>query len=155
MKNKSITIEAPEGHVIDEFNKATGVVTFKLEPKDIMERIQTFQDVCADQNRDPSDYICESDDPDEIMANATKMLLLIVRCFNEGKEADWSNSNQSKYFPWWQYSPSSGWSLHDVDYWLASTLCGARLAFLNRKHAEYCASKFKYVYDNINNQITN
>lgn len=150
---KSITIKAPEGHVIDKFDEATSTVTFKPIPLNVMERIKTFEDVCKDQNRKIEDYYCDSEDPDEIMANATKRALLISRCFNEGKEADWSNSNQSKYFIWWQYAPSSGWSLLVVDYWHTYTPCGARLAFLNRKHAEYCVTQFKDVYDNINNLI--
>jgi hypothetical protein len=152
MNKKEITITAPDGQVID-YNETNGTIKFVPEPLDIMDRIKTFADVCKDQNRNIEDYYCSSQDPDEIIANATKKALLISRCFNDGKEADWGNSNQSKYFIWWRYTPSSGWSLSVVVLWYAFTHCGARLAFLNRKHAEYCAAQFKDVYDQINNLI--
>ena len=150
MKTKTITIEAPEGHEIDNFDKTTGVVTFKPSPKDIMERIKDLNDVFRETGKNPKDYQYTGTDPDKIMLNATAIALLIARAFNEGVEADWSNSNQAKYFIWQKYSPSSGWSLDDVDNWRTNSDCGARLAFLKREHANKAYELFSEVYQKIN-----
>ena len=151
MKTKTITIEAPEGHEIDKFDKTTGVVTFKQSPKDITERIKDLNDVFRETGKDLKDYQYTGTDADKIMLNATAIALLIARAYNEGVEADWSNSNQPKHFIWQKYSPSSGWSLRVVDYWYSSTYCGARLAFLKPEHANKAYELFgKEVYQKIN-----
>ena len=152
MNKKEIKITAPEGQVID-YNEEKGTINFVAEPLDIMKRINSFEDVCEDQNKNPKDYICTSSDPDDIMANATKMALVIARCFNEGKELDWSNENQRKYLMYLRYIPSSGWSLDDVVSWDTFTYCGARLHFANPDHVRRAWELFPEVYKNINNQF--
>ena len=153
------TLTADKGKVINAYKKAkTGRKVFlenlfglKTFQPDVMQRIKTLDDVFRETGKDAKDYIYTGDDPDKIMLNATAIALLIARAYNEGKEADWSNQNQSKYFIWQKYSPSSGWSLNDVGNWYAGTYCGARLAFLNRNHALKAYELFgKEVYQKIN-----
>ena len=145
MNKKEIKITAPEGQVID-YNEEKGTINFVAEPLDIMKRINSFEDVCEDQNKNPKDYICTSSDPDDIMANATKMALVIARCFNEGKELDWSNENQRKYLMYLRYIPSSGWSLDGVFYWFTFTHCSARRVFRTREIGQYAGENFLHFY---------
>jgi hypothetical protein len=148
---ETLTIKAPKGHVIDKFDESTGVVTFKPVPLDVMERINSLDDVFRETGKDAKEYQYTGTDPDKIMLNATAIALLIARAYNEGKEADWSNSNKPKFFIWQQYTPSSGWSLDGVDDWYSHSSCGARLAFLNRNHALKAYELFgKEVYQKIN-----
>ncbi|MBS7234292.1 hypothetical protein KHA90_25205, partial [Flavobacterium psychroterrae] len=77
--------------------------------------------------------------------------LLISRCFNADKKGvlNWGDSSQAKYFHYYEYSPSSGWSLHTVDHWYTVTDCGSRQAFLDREHAQYAWDTFKEIYINL------
>lgn len=125
-----------------------GLKTFQ---PNIMERIKSFDDVCLEMGKNPKDYICTSDDPDDIAANALRQALLISRCFNADKkeELDWTNSNQRKYLHVYEQSPSSGWSLDDVAVWDTFTSCGSRQAFLDAEHAQYAWDTFKPIYINL------
>ena len=153
---KTIKMPPPTGFKFGDV-EPTGEINLIEVKLDIMERNITFEELCREQNRDPKSYICTSSDPDEIQSNATKIALLIARYFNEGKELDWSDSSQRKYYMRLVYTPSSGWSLYGVVRWLAYTLtnCGARLHFSNPDHVRKAYELFPEVYHNINNLINN
>jgi hypothetical protein len=160
----SETLTADKGKVLTAYNKAKngrkvwlenlfGIKTFQPE---IKARVKNFDDVCRETGKNPKDYICTSDDPDDIAANALRQALLISRCFNADKKEvmDWGNSNQIKYLHVYVYtdpanSPSSGWSLDDVDYWYSNSHCGSRQAFLDPDHAQYAWDQFKEIYINL------
>jgi hypothetical protein len=153
------TLTADKGKVLTAYNKAKGgrkvflenLFGIKTFQPNIMERITSFDDVCREMGVNPKKYICESDDPDDIAANALRQSLLISRCFNADKKEviDWANSNQPKYFHFYKFSPSSGWSLYYVDHWHTHTYCGSRQAFLDREHAQYAWDTFKEIYINL------
>jgi hypothetical protein len=162
----SETLTADKGIVITAYNKAKGgrkvflekLFGMKTFQPDIMKRVITFDDVCRETGKNPKEYICTSDDPDDIAANALRQALLISRCFNADKKEvmDWGNSNQRKYFHVYVYttpdpanSPSSGWSLSDVVYWHTDTACGSRQTFLDPEHAQYAWDQFKEIYINL------
>jgi hypothetical protein len=155
----SETLAADKGKVLTAYNKAKsgrkvflenlfGLKTFQ---PNIMERIKSFDDVCREMGLNPKKYICDSEDPDDIAANALRQALLISRCFNADKKEviNWADSNQPKYFHFYEFSPSSGWSLVVVVGWLTVTYCGSRLAFIDREHAQYAWETFKEIYINL------
>ena len=47
--------------------------------------------------------------------NALYKIQCITKVLNEGWESDFSNSNEDKYYPWFEYK-KSGWSLASVFY---------------------------------------
>lgn len=159
------TLTVPKDKVLAAYSKAKsprkvmlenlfGIKTFQPE---IKARVKTFDDVCRETGKSPKDYICASNDPDDIAANALRQALLISRCFNADKKEvmDWGNSNQRKYVHVYVYtpasanSPSSGWSLVTVVGWHTGTRCGSRLAFLDPEHAQYAWDTFKEIYINL------
>lgn len=152
---KTLKITIPEGHVVDKFDETTGELSFKLLPKNIMERIKSFEDICLETGKDPKNYVCNSDDADDIAANALRQALLISRCFNAEvekatkKPMDWGNSNQIKYCHVYEYDDASGWSLNSVVYWHSRAFCGSRLHFLDDNHAQYAWDTFKEIYINL------
>jgi hypothetical protein len=156
----SENLTVPKDKVIKAYNEAKtskrksfleNIFGKKVFVPDVMERINSLDDVFKETGKSAKDYVYTGNDPDKIMLNATAIALLISRAFNEGKEADWANSNQPKYFIWQKYSPSVGWSLCDVDLWFTNTGCGARLCFLNKEHALKAYELFgKEVYQKIN-----
>ncbi|WP_412464236.1 hypothetical protein [Flavobacterium mekongense] len=121
----------------------------KIFQPDIMKRINNFHDICKEMGKNPKDYICNSDDPDDQAANAYKMALLIVKCYNEDIVLDWNNPNQIKYCLRY-YLSGSGWSLYGVVIWDANTHCGARLHFAKKEHAQDAWDKFKEVFIKLN-----
>ena len=104
----TLKINIPTGFVIDKFDEKTGEVTFKNAPKEIKERIKTFEDVLNYHNitKESFDLECDALQPDEI---AYKKIKLIAKSLNEGWTPDWTNDNQYKYYPWFKMgSPSGG-----------------------------------------------
>ncbi|MFC6248321.1 hypothetical protein ACFP6C_25125, partial [Flavobacterium psychroterrae] len=68
--------------------------------------------------------------------NNYKLDVIIRALNNEGEEKPWvpdySDREQYKYENWYEYSPSSGWSLYGVGHWHAHTHCGSRRVFRTR-----------------------
>jgi hypothetical protein len=149
--SKTMQINPPLGFKFQVVDQLSGVISLIEIPKDIKERIKTFDDVCREMGKNPKDYICTSDDPDDIAANALRQSLLISRCFNADKKEiiDWLNSDQRKYFHVYTLSPSSGWSVVVVGGWCSVTRCGSRQAFLDPEHAQYAWDTFKPIYINL------
>lgn len=140
---KQITIEAPEGHVIDKFDKTTGTVTFKPTPKTAIERILTFEDVLKENRIDPSTWLGEliGLSPDEV---AYRKIKLIAKAFNEGWVPDWTDSSQAKYYPWFKMGSPSGVGFSYLDYvgWNASSGVGSRLCFKSGELAKHVGQLF-------------
>lgn len=144
---KTLTIKAPEGHVIDTFDKETGQVTFKPEPKDIKERIKKFSNVLAELNIIKQDFeaSCIGLEPDEIAYRKIKM---IAKVLNEGWQPNWDNSSEYKYYPWFDMrsSGSGGFSFSAYDYWYTHSVVGSRLCFKSKDLAIYAGKQFEAIY---------
>src|SRR5688500_13359184 len=104
---QTLKIEIPNGFEIDSFNQSTGEIKFKEKPKKVTERIRTVADVLADNgfSKEGFDEWCEGLDTDEI---AYRILKLLAKSLNEGWLPDWGNSNEYKYYAWFEMRGSSG-----------------------------------------------
>ncbi len=144
---QKLTINIPEGFKVKSFDETTGVVNFEPIPKDIKERIKTFEDVLKAMDMTLEDFEETSKDlmPDEL---AYRKLKQIVGVLNEGWTPDWSNSNEWKYYPWFKMgSPSgSGFSFDVCDGWVSASDVGSRLCFKSRELAEYAGKQFENLY---------
>ena len=145
---KTLTIQIPEGFKVESFDEKNGTIKFAPLPKDIKDRIKTFDDVIRELGDDPEDFknaISIMDEPDEI---AYVKLKLIVKALNEGWTPDWENGKWDKYFPWFTMgSPSGvGFSCHGYDDWLSHSTVGSRLCFKSRELAEYAGKQFTEIY---------
>lgn len=111
---------------------------------------QTFDILCRKMKKYPSDYICNSHDPDDIRANAYKQALLISKYYNQLREEkiDWENRNQQKYCHSYKYDSDFGWTLAAIGYWNEKTCCGADLHFINPLDAKEAWEKFRPIYIN-------
>jgi uncharacterized protein YlzI (FlbEa/FlbD family) len=150
------TLEIKKDAAIKAYSQANGKSKTLLEnlfgvkvfQKGLIERITCFDDVCIEMGADPKNFICTSENPIDIMINALRKWILAAEYFNEGKEPDWSNSNQSKYIPWYKFSAGSGWSVYGVAYWHTGTgaYCGSRQYFLNKTHVEHCVKVMPEIF---------
>lgn len=117
------------------------------EPQTLMERIKTYSDVCKELNIEElteSDFIFL---PKEQRAKmlAYHQIQNIAKLFNKGWEPNWSNSNEYKYYPWFEYKKSGGWLFYDVSYY-RSVSFGEPAFYKNRETSEFCGKTFLSIY---------
>ena len=63
---------------------------------------------------------------------AYEILKLIVSAYNNNEKPDFTNWEQRKYFPWFEYDSSAGGFVYgDCAYWASHTAVGSRLCYLN------------------------
>ena len=140
---KQIKINIPEGFEIDKFDTQTGEVTFKPTIKNIIDEIQTLEDVFRLNNTtkeefDKKYYGIE----DEVKYVALEYL--IVKAYNQGWSPNWSDSSECKWQFWWDFS--NNFTLNDCDYCNSASDCSALCLFKNKEIALDAVKKFKEIY---------
>ena len=145
--NTTLKIEIPSGYEVDNFDPSTGEIKFREKPKDIKERIKTFADVLKYFGIDET-YFNEQNEDLESDEVAYRKVKLIVKALNEGWTPDWSDSDQYKYFPWFNMSSSSGAGFSYRAYVgrASYSVVGSRLCFKNRDLAKYAGQQFESIY---------
>ncbi|WP_353166744.1 hypothetical protein [Empedobacter brevis] len=67
-----------------------------------------------------------------IDTQAYEIIKLIVSAYNNNVKPDFTNWDQIKYEPWFEYDSSSGGFVYgDYVIWRTNTLVGSRLCYLN------------------------
>jgi hypothetical protein len=128
-----------------------GKENFAVAPKNIMERVRSFEDACEILGVVPNAVACTGEP--EVLENdmpsilAYKKLIIIARALNEGWTPDWSNDNEYKYLPWFKHKSGFGLSYYVFDYWAAATVVGSRLCFKSSELATYAATQFADIYN--------
>jgi hypothetical protein len=82
----------------------------------ITDRVKCWQDVVDILEEQGEDVVLPykvAKTKQQKSINAVYKIQCITKVLNEGWEPDFSNSNESKYYPWFEYK-KSGWSLHYV-----------------------------------------
>jgi hypothetical protein len=137
-KAKKLYPEVPDWfkeELIDEF----GGETFR-ERK--FTDIKSFQDACEELGI--STKIGNGiDTPDEA---AYKKLKVITKAINQGWVADWDNTNQRKWFPWFVLSSGFGFSHANFGCDATVTDVGSRLCFESEEKAAYAGRQFLELY---------
>lgn len=111
----------------------------------ITDRIKTFEDACELLNIDSSIGKLDSDSAD---IQAYKQLKIIVEALNEGWKPNWNDSNERKWYPYFDMRTSSGFGFSHSDFgrWTSSTTVGSRLCFKSEELAEYAGKQFTEIY---------
>lgn len=97
----------------------------KLKGKNF-EDIKTFEDACKKSGIDPHSIGLYGDTPDEL---AYKKLKVITRAINGDWVLDWNNTNQRKWFPWFNLSSGFGFDSSYYGYSNSHSTVGSRLCF--------------------------
>lgn len=149
METKEIKITAPKGFEIDKVNSTFEKIVFKEIKKDVLERIKTFKDVLSDLGENDEEVKTYQK---LISANVTgktlafQQCVLISKCLNEGWISNWDNSNEDKYFVYFDMrnkgSFGGGCGLWRGAY--AGSL--AALCFKTSELAKYAGKKFEDIY---------
>lgn len=121
----------------------------------ITDRIKTLSDVFAviKPSKEEFDLINYVGSNRRIIGAKHLMIIeMIAEVLNEGWQADWTNSRQYKYYPWFKYTSGFGFSCSGYGDWDASSRCGSRLCFKSAELAEYAGSQFQEVYQQFLNK---
>lgn len=117
----------------------------------IMDRVKTLEDALelVDVSDEMMLFVTTLySDPHLKAASEQAKMEIIIEALNEGWEPDWSNSNETKYYPWLEFRPGVGWAFDDFIGRRTVADCGSRLAYRTRELAEYGAKQFQVVYNN-------
>lgn len=111
----------------------------------ITDRIKTIGDVFAEAGVDSSYYTLRPGETEDELNY--RLVKLIAKVLNEGWVPDWKDTNQYKYYPWFEVKSGSGLAFSDYVYWLTLTDVGSRLCFKSRELAEYAGKQFIDIYN--------
>ena len=120
--------------------------------KNIMDIVKTFDDARDAIGIKSTPTSCGNIKTNPLSAGDLKSsdaylkLIVIARALNEGWTPDWGNSNQYKYYPWFDLSSGCGLSCDDFGYLRSDSLVGSRLCFKSRELAEYAGKQFIELY---------
>jgi len=119
------------------------------KPKNIIERIQTLQDVI--EVTDPGAEvinILNYAGPNRKLIGAKNFILaeLIAEAYNEGWEADYKNNNQKKWYGWFDGSRGFAFVFSRYDGWDTNAGVGSRLCFETEAKLLDAVKKFPNVY---------
>ena len=107
--------------------------------------IKTFEDACKKENFDTSFLEHLNYAPPEFRKPliAAYKLFIIFKAINDGWEADYTNANQYKYFPWSRVLTSGvGFAISYYYYDTTTTHVGVRLCTNTPEKALYIAEQF-------------
>lgn len=88
----------------------------------------------------------------DVSVEAYVRITIVVRAANqitnEGKPwvPNWKDSNEAKYFPWFDLSGPSGFRFGVCDRWTSASGVGSRLCFKTYETAEYIGKQFEDLY---------
>jgi hypothetical protein len=147
-----IPITIPKGYEFDAFDKKASEVNLKAVPTDVTERIQSLDDAIAELGEDDEQVIIlrklQEVFSDESHPVNNQKAIVLTKAFNEGWIPDWNNTNQAKYFPWFEMGGSCGFRYGGYGRWTSGSVVGSRLCFKSSRLAENVGRKFTIVYKN-------
>ena len=118
-----------------------------FKPKNFRD-IKTFNDVCLENGTTEQEFNDRFEnlglDLDTIIYEKMK---LMVKAINQGWIPDINNTNQRKWYPYFDISASGlGFSDSDSHYAHARTAAGSRLCFETEEKSNYAGTQFIEIY---------
>jgi hypothetical protein len=113
----------------------------------LRERVKTIEDVYKELNRQMPTLKNYEFLPIIKREEALNLQyqLGIVELFNEGWIADWTNTSQYKYYPWFRKG-ASGWFLDSVGGDGSTAILGSDFYYKDRETANHCVNLFIDIY---------
>lgn len=118
----------------------------------ITDRLKTWEDACNIKGIDPVKSLPYPKEKDKFEAamNGIFQMFIITELLCEGWEADYANTNQYKWYPYFKYqNKTSGFGFDgsgcDVVYTDAGS--GARLVYPTEQMANYSGKQFISIYN--------
>jgi len=147
------TIEITKDNAIKAFKEADakgkallstllGEETFT---KAVNGKIETFEEALEHQGINEADFeaSCKGLEKDEI---AYKKIKIIAKALNNGWTPNWDNSNEYKYYPYFDMRSGVGFSHSGYVHWSTITSVGSRLCYKSSDLAIYAGKQFESIY---------
>lgn len=141
IKNNQLTIDIPEGYIIDVENSdlSKGIIKFKnsnITYKDIKDALNLKKDL--------TDVVCNVNNVTKL--SAIDKLINIANYYNKGWKPDWNNSEECKYYILFNNNNKNGYS---IEYRLKTNY--GNIFFKNEKDAQAVIDNpnFRYILDTI------
>lgn len=114
----------------------------------IVDRVKTFEDACEVLGIKGDVFIGVlndglSSEGEKLIAHAK--LLIIIKALNQGWTPNWKDSNETKYYPYWDME-DGGFSLDCVSAYYQGTIVPSCLCFKSKSLAEYATKQFLGLY---------
>ena len=117
---------------------------------DIKSRINSFEDALEIDGESDSDVLMlinySGTNIDMISASNYMKAVILIRVYNEGWVADFTDDNQPKYEVYFKHKSGFGLAYGAYDCWCAGTHCGCRLCFKTSALAEYVTKKHAEIF---------
>lgn len=122
----------------------------------VMDRINSFEDAVEETKDNPEviELLADLKNTTNTASQGIIMIRIIVIAFCEGWKADYSDSNQEKWFPYFQYKTATSgrpagfvYSNSNYDFVIAYACLGSRFAFPTSEHAECVGKKFENLFN--------
>lgn len=147
---KTIKLLIPDGKKAEWVNGVLKLIDDT--PKDITERVKTYEDACKELGIKPIDddgLMMDGITKDEV---AYMKLKTIVKALNEGWQPDWGNWDENKYYSWMMYDDNCSkfkWSslVECYSYEYSGTTLSPHLCFKTSTLAAYAAKQFEELYN--------
>jgi len=121
------------------------------EYNSIIDRIVTFEDACESLGLNKDLFINITSNGEAISNDlksieAYTKLIIIARALNEGWTPNWQNSNERKWYPY--FNLASGFAFSNAGYGWANSYAraGSRLCFKTEELARYAGQQFIDLY---------
>jgi|SRR5688572_6214546 len=116
------------------------------KPERIIDRVKTFEDACHELGIDDFTVNSTLSSDQQVAVNAMAMMLVITQALNEGWKPNWNNSNEFKWFPWFEMRSGFGLSFSNYSGTYSVTGVGSRLCFKSEELANYAGKQFEDIY---------
>lgn len=155
-KKKLLIAEQQLQKLKEEEKKLTTIIENADKPKDITETVTSFELACKYEKKDPKKVLPypKPQTDDERYLNAIAMMNIITRIWRQNWVPDYGNSNQRKWFPWFEWKPASSgrpagfvFSYSVFDYVTTYTDLGSRFAFESEQKAIRAGQLFIKIYN--------
>lgn len=126
---------------------AAAFVTVEVKKISMFTDIKTFDDACKVCGTTENDfYLKFSDKLLDHDTFAYEQLKVVVKAINQGWTPDWNNTDQRKWWPYFNLSSGFGFSYSAFGYGYAYTAVGSRLCFETSEKSNYAANQFIDLY---------
>jgi len=153
-------LQIKKSSALDAWKKGDRIVRTFLEslfgkevfqPGSVMDRVNTFEDALKELGIEMPDMAVYQSHytPLEKAAMHAYRLMIINAALNEGWLPNWMDSNQQKWYPWFNnaINPSGGFSFYGCVFDDTYTHVSSRLVFKSRELAEYAGKQFIEEYN--------
>lgn len=122
----------------------------KIFTSTTISQVKTFEDACKVLGIKP-----DLPDASKMPKNHQKSLIahykliIIAEALNEGWKPDWSNWDEYKYYPWFEYDKARSGFWFVTSTWAdtCTNSTGSRLCFKTKALAEYIGKQFEELYN--------